>query len=60
MRAGDELRVECEILEVRSWKSRPEQGLIKVKTTALIQDGAVVQMSIGNLIVPRRSPAQPI
>lgn len=58
VRPGDELRVESEILEVRPSKSRPEQGLIKVKTTTFNQDNEVVQMSIGNLIVPRRSPAQ--
>ena len=59
VRPGDELRVECEILEVRPSKSRPEQGLIKVKTTTLNQNDEVVQVSVGNLIVPRRSPPQP-
>ena len=59
VRPGDELRVESEILEVRPSKSRPEQGLIKVKTTTLNQDNEIVQMSVGNLIVPRRSPPQP-
>jgi acyl dehydratase len=51
---GDELHVESEILEVRPSKSRPNQGLIKVKTTTMNQDGKAVQVSIGNLIVPRR------
>ena len=54
VRPGDELRVESEVLEVRSSKSRPEQGLIKVRTTTLNQDGEAVQVSIGNLLVPRR------
>jgi len=54
VRPGDELRVESEVLEVRPSKSRPEQGLIKVKTTTLNQNGEAVQISIGNLIVPRR------
>jgi len=54
VRPGDELRVESEVLEVRSSKSRPEQGLIKVRTTTLNQDGEAVQISIGNLLVPRR------
>src|SRR5262249_21319974 len=31
VRPGDELRVESEVLEVRPSKSRPEQGLIKVR-----------------------------
>jgi len=54
VRPGDELRVEFEVLEVRLSKSRPEQGLIKVKTTTLNQNGEPVQVFIGNLIVPRR------
>ena len=54
VRPGDELRVESEILEVRPSKSRPDQGLIKVKTTTLNQNGDAVQVSVGNLIVPRR------
>ena len=33
VRPGDELRVECEVLEVRPSKSRPKQGLIKIRTT---------------------------
>lgn len=41
-------------MEVRPSKSRPEQGLIKVKTTTLNQDGEAVQVTIGNLVVPCR------
>lgn len=54
VRPGDELRVESEILEVRASRSRPDQGLIKVKTTTLNQNGDAVQVFVGNLIVPRR------
>lgn len=54
VRPGDELHVESEILEARPSKSRPEQGVIKVKTTTLNQNGEPVQVYIGNLIVPRR------
>jgi acyl dehydratase len=50
VRPGDE----SEILEVRTSKSRPEQGLIKVRTTTKNQNGEPVQVSIGNLVVPRR------
>jgi acyl dehydratase len=56
VRPGDELRVECEVLEVRPSKSRPERGLVKLRTTTLNQDGQVVQISVGNLVVPRRPP----
>ncbi|HYB10306.1 MAG TPA: MaoC family dehydratase [Alphaproteobacteria bacterium] len=54
VRPGDELRVESEVLEVRPSKSRPTQGLIKVRTTTLNQKGEAVQINVGNLIVPRR------
>jgi acyl dehydratase len=54
VRPGDELRVECEVIEVRPSKSRPQQGLIKLRTTTLNQDGEVVLMYVANLVVPRR------
>jgi len=54
VRPGDELRVESEVLEVRPSKSRPEQGMIKVRTTTLNQRDEIVQVSVGNLVVPRR------
>ncbi|WP_080355210.1 MULTISPECIES: MaoC family dehydratase [Stenotrophomonas] len=54
MRPGEELRVECDVLEVRPSKTRPEQGLVKVRTTTLNQDGKALQISVGNLVVPRR------
>jgi acyl dehydratase len=54
VRPGDELRIECEVLEVRPSKSRSDQGLIKVRTTTLNQDGEAVQILVGNLLVSRR------
>lgn len=54
VRPGDELRVETEVLEVRPSKSRPGQGMIKIRTTTLNQDGEPVQISVGNLVVLRR------
>ena len=54
VRPGDELRIESEVLEVRPSKSRPGQGLIKLRTTTLNQDGEAVQVQVGNLVVPCR------
>ena len=54
VRPGDELHVESEVLEVRPSKSRPHQGMIKVRSTTKNQNGEVVQVSVGNLVVPRR------
>ena len=61
VRPGDELRVESEVLEVRPSKSRPGQGLVKVRTNTLNQKGEVVQTSVGNLLVlGRPTPSQAI
>jgi len=54
VRPGDELHLDIEVLEVRPSKSRPTQGLIKVRTTTRNQKGQAVQVSVGNLVVPRR------
>ncbi|TKB23670.1 MaoC family dehydratase [Desulfopila sp. IMCC35006] len=55
VRPGDKLRVEFEILAVRPSKSRPQQGMVKARTTTLNQNGDIVQVSVGNLVVPRRT-----
>lgn len=54
VRPGDELRVEGEVLEVRPSKSRPQHGLVKVRTNTLNQRGEIVQTSVGNLVFRRR------
>ena len=55
VRPGDELRIESEVLEVRPSKSRPSQGLIKVRTTTFNQNDEAVQIIVANLVVPRRA-----
>jgi acyl dehydratase len=57
VRPGDELYIKSEVLEVRPSKSRPDQGLIKVRTTTFNQNDEVVQILIGNLLVPRNASA---
>jgi acyl dehydratase len=57
VRPGDELRVESEVLEVRPSKSRPGQGLVKVRMTTLNQNGEAVQILIANIVVPSRQNA---
>ena len=54
VRPRDELRIESELLEVRPSRSHPDLGLIKLRTTTLNQNGEAVQISVGNLLVPRR------
>src|SRR6201989_76597 len=54
VRPGDRLRVESEVLEVRPSRSRPEQGLAKIRTTSLNQNGEPVQVMMSNLVVRRK------
>jgi len=54
VRPGDELRVECEVVEVRPSASRPDRGMIKVRTTTLNQDDEATLTYIAKLVVPRR------
>jgi acyl dehydratase len=57
VRPGNELHVESEVLEVRPSKSRPDRGLVRVRTTTLNQNDEAVQIYTGNLLVPRRPRA---
>jgi acyl dehydratase len=54
-RPGDTLRLVSEVLEVRASKSRPEQGLMRVRTTTLNQNDEPVLVMVSNLVVPRRA-----
>ena len=54
VRPGDELHIESEVLEVRPSRSRPNQGLIKLRIATLNQNNEAVQVQISNLVVPRR------
>jgi acyl dehydratase len=54
VRPGDELHATSEVLEVRPSKSRPDRGLIRVRTTTFNQKDETVQIFTGNLLVPRR------
>ncbi|MDI3307836.1 MAG: MaoC family dehydratase [Acetobacteraceae bacterium] len=52
VRPGDTLRVE--VLETRPSRSRPDQGLVKTRTTTFNQRDEPVQVLVANLLVPRR------
>jgi len=54
VRPGDELHVDFEILEVRPSKSRPNQGLVKMRMTTRNQKDEAVQVAVGTLVVLRR------
>ncbi len=52
--AGDTLYAESEVLEKRESKSRPEAGLVTVRTTGRNQDGAVVCTFERTILVAKR------
>ncbi len=54
VRPGDELHVKSEILEVRPSKSKPDRGMLRVRTTTYNQNDEPVMIFTGNLLVPRR------
>jgi len=56
VRPGDELTVESEVLEIRPSRSRPTQGLMKMRSTTLNQNGEPVQVLVMNLLVQARAP----
>lgn len=55
VRPGDTLRARSEVLEGRPSRSKPDQGLVKMRTTTLNQYDEPVQIFVANLVVRRRS-----
>jgi acyl dehydratase len=54
VRPGDTLRAVSEVLDIRTSKSRPDQGIIKMRTQTLNQEGQTVMNFVANMVVPRR------
>jgi acyl dehydratase len=54
-RPGDTLRVESEIVEIRPSRSKPQQGIVTVRSTMLNQGGEPVYLLTARLLVLRRS-----
>ena len=55
--AGDTLYAESEVLEARESKSRPEQGIVTVRTTGKKADGTAFMSFERSILVPRRGHA---
>jgi len=53
-RAGDTLRVESEIVEISPSRSKPNQGVVKVRSVTLNQKGEEVQVFTAKLLVFKR------
>jgi len=54
---GDTLYAESEVLEKRESKSRPNQGLVTVRTLGRKQDGTVVIEMERTMLIPKRGHA---
>jgi acyl dehydratase len=52
-RPGDILRVESEVLEIKPSRSRPDRGMVTVRSETLNQRDEVVQILVAKLVVPR-------
>lgn len=56
-RPGDTLRVESEVLEILPSRSKPNQGIVKIRSTTLNQDGEPVHVFTSKVLVFRRPSA---
>jgi acyl dehydratase len=56
-RPGDILRVVSEIAEIAPSRSRPDRGMVRVRSETRNQRDEVVQVLIAKLVVPRRAAA---
>ncbi len=54
VRPGDTLHAVSEVLDIRQSKSRPDQGIIKMRTQTFNQDDQLVMNFVANMLVPRR------
>jgi acyl dehydratase len=56
-RPGDILHVESEVVQVTPSRSRPDRGIVTVRSETRNQRGEVVQTLTAKLVVPRRPSA---
>ena len=51
---GDTLYAETEVLDVRESRSRPTQGVVRVRTRAFNQDGVEIMSFVRSALIPKR------
>jgi acyl dehydratase len=56
--AGDTIHVECEVIEARRSKSRPNRGLVRTRNRIIKQDGTLVQVYTPLRMVKGRESAK--
>ena len=55
-RPGDVLRVVSEVVEIAPSRSKPDRGIVTLRSETLNQHGEVRQRMTSKLVVPRRQP----
>ncbi len=55
VKPGDFLQVETEIVDVRESRSKPRQGVIRIRNVTANQRGEIVQTMFASALVPRRT-----
>lgn len=56
-RPGDTLHVESEVVEIVPSRSKPNQGIVKIRNTTLNQNGEEVQIFVAKVLVFKRPQA---
>jgi len=54
---GDTLHIESEVTEIQPSRSRPDRGIVTMRTVTKNQDGEIVQVLQAKIVVPRRPEA---
>jgi acyl dehydratase len=55
---GDTIYSETEVLEVRESKSKPDRGIVKVRTIGYKQDGTIVCEFTRKVLIPKRGKGE--
>ena len=58
VRPGDTLNVHSEVVQIAPSRSRPDRGTVTIRSETRNQDGTVVQIFVGTIVVPRRPRQQ--
>ena len=55
VKAGDELQVEVEIVDLRDSRSKPTHGVVRLRYVTTNQRGEIVQTMFASALVPRKT-----
>jgi acyl dehydratase len=53
-RPGDTLTVDSEVVEIKPSRSRPDRGMVTVRSETKNQRGEIVQVLVAKLVVPKK------